>query len=169
MPGQMLTLIHARIAVPHFQIQDDVAAVTLNNPPISSLNHALRSHILSALDTAEADQDVRAIILTGGQHAFCADADVEEMGQPPQLAEPVLPTLLARVEACFKPVVMALSGVPFGGGLELAMSCHAHVAFDNAMVGLPEITLGLIPGAGGTQRLSRPVGAAAALALMQSG
>ncbi len=169
MPGQVLTLIHASIAMPRFQVQDGVAVVTLNNPPVNSLNHALRSHILSALDAAEADQDVRAIVLTGGQRAFCAGADVGEMGQPQQLAEPVLPTLLARVEACSKPVVAALSGVALGGGLELAMSCHARVALDNAMVGLPEITLGLIPGAGGTQRLPRLVGVAAALALMQSG
>ncbi len=145
------------------------ALITLDHSPVNSLGHALRQRIVAALDAADADAAVRAIVLSGKNKAFCAGADVSEFGTALQLAEPILRTLLARVEDCSKPVVAALSGVALGGGLELALACHGRVALDTAQLGLPEILLGLIPGSGGTQRLPRLTGMETALALIQSG
>jgi len=152
-----------------YALQDGVAVITLDNPPVNSLSHALRSRIVAAVDAAEADASVRAIVLSGSDKAFSAGADVSEFGTPQQFAEPILRSVLDRLDSCAKPVVAAISGVALGGGLELAMTCHARVALDSAKVGLPEILLGLIPGASGTQRLPRLVGAAAAIDLMLSG
>ncbi len=152
-----------------FDIHNAIAVVVLNNPPVNSLNHALRSRIVEALDAAEANPEVRGIVLVGNVRAFSAGADVTEFGKPIQLSEPMLSTLLARAESCRKPVVAALSGVALGGGLELAMACHGRVALANARLGLPEINLGLIPGSGGTQRLPRLAGIEIALAMIQSG
>jgi 3-hydroxyacyl-CoA dehydrogenase len=152
-----------------YRIQDGVAVITLDHPPVNSLNHALRQRIVQALDAAEADPAACALVLTGQDKAFSAGADVSEVGTPAQLAEPILLTVLARVAACRKPVVAALSGVALGGGLELAMTCHGRVARASAQVGLPEILLGLIPGATGTQLLPRLVGVPKALDMMLSG
>lgn len=152
-----------------YALQDGIAVVTLNHPPVNSLSHVLRSFIVQALDAAEADPAVRGIVLTGNDKAFSAGADVAELGTPAQLAEPILLTVLARVAACRKPVVAALSGVALGGGLELAMTCHGRVALGSARVGLPEINLGLIPGSTGTQLLPRLVGVPKALGMMLNG
>ena len=152
-----------------YQQRGPLAVVTLDNPPVNSLGHALRQRIVAALVAAQADASVCAIVLTGNTKAFCAGADVSEFGTPKQTAEPVLATVLSQVENCTKPVVAAISGVALGGGLELALACHARVALDTAKLGLPEILLGLIPGAGGTQRLPRLVGLNTALTLIQSG
>ena len=152
-----------------FQHRGPLAIITLDKPPVNSLGHALRQRIVAALDAAQADASVCAVVLTGNDKAFCAGADVSEFGTPLQRAEPVLATVLARVEACRKPVVAAISGVALGGGLELALACHSRVALDSAKLGLPEILLGLIPGSGGTQRLPRLVGVDTALAMMLSG
>ena len=150
-------------------LQDGIAVITLDHPPLNSLGHALRSRIVAAIETAEADPAVRAIVLTGDRRAFSAGADVTEFGTPLQLTEPILRSVLARLRDCTKPVVAAIDGVALGGGLELALACHARVATGRAKVGLPEITLGLIPGSGGTQRLPRLVGLDTALDLMQTG
>ncbi len=152
-----------------FQRLDAIAVVTLDHPPVNSLSHALRRHIVDALTAAEADPAVQGIVLVGNDKAFSAGADVTEMGTPRQLAEPMLTQVLARLESCRKPVVAAIGGVALGGGLEVALSCHGRVALERARVGLPEITLGLIPGAGGTQRLPRLVGVATALDMILSG
>ncbi|MCM2297778.1 3-hydroxyacyl-CoA dehydrogenase NAD-binding domain-containing protein [Rhodoferax sp.] len=152
-----------------FQHRGPLAIITLDNPPVNSLGHALRQRIVTALAAAQADASVCAIVLTGNDKAFCAGADVSEFGTPLQRAEPVLATVLAKVEACSKPVVAAISGVALGGGLELALACHSRVALESAKLGLPEILLGLIPGSGGTQRLPRLVGVDTALAMMLSG
>lgn len=152
-----------------FQHRGPLAIITLDNPPVNSLGHALRQRIVTALAAAQADTSVCAIVLTGNDKAFCAGADVSEFGTPLQSAEPVLATVLAKVEACSKPVVAAISGVALGGGLELALACHSRVALESAKLGLPEILLGLIPGSGGTQRLPRLVGVDTALAMMLSG
>ena len=152
-----------------FEIYKSVAVVTLNAPPVNSLGAALRQQIVADMDRAEADPAVTGIVLTGNDKAFSAGADVSEFGTPLQRAEPVLAQLLARVDACSKPVVAAISGVALGGGLELAMACHARVALETAKLGLPEINLGLIPGAGGTQALPRLAGLATALSMIQSG
>ncbi|WP_298233032.1 3-hydroxyacyl-CoA dehydrogenase NAD-binding domain-containing protein [uncultured Azohydromonas sp.] len=153
----------------HYTLHDGVAVVTLDQPSVNSLSHALRSFIVQALDAAQADAAVRAIVLAGNARAFSAGADVSELGTPRQLAEPILPTVLQRLDAAGKPVVAALAGVALGGGLELALACHARVGLDSAAVGLPEINLGLIPGAGGTQRLPRLVGVPVALEMMLGG
>jgi 3-hydroxyacyl-CoA dehydrogenase len=150
-------------------IQDGIAVITLDNPPVNSLGHALRERIVQQLDVAQADPSVRAIVLAGSDKAFSAGADVTEFGTPLQFQEPILRSVLAAVEASRKPVVAALAGVALGGGLELALSCHGRVSLESARVGLPEVTLGLIPGSGGTQRLPRLIGAGAALALILSG
>ncbi len=151
------------------EIHNGVAVIALDHPPVNSLNHALRSAIVQALDAAEANPDVCGIVLVGNERAFSAGADMTEFGKPAQRAEPMLSGLLGRVENCRKPVVAALSGSTLGGGLELAMACHGRVALDSARMGLPEIKLGLIPGAGGTQRLPRLAGMEIAHAMMHSG
>ncbi|NIC42704.1 3-hydroxyacyl-CoA dehydrogenase NAD-binding domain-containing protein [Aquabacterium sp. A08] len=152
-----------------YALHGGVAVVALNHPPVNSLSHALRRFIVQALDAAEADPAVRGVVLAGSDKAFSAGADVAELGTPAQLAEPILLTVLARVAACRKPVVAALTGVALGGGLELAMTCHGRVALASARVGLPEINLGLIPGSTGTQLLPRLVGVPQALAMMLTG
>lgn len=152
-----------------FEHRGPLAIITLDNPPVNSLGHALRKHIVTALEAAQADPSVCGIVLTGNAKAFCAGADVSEFGTPKQTAEPVLATVLSSVEACRKPVVAAISGVALGGGLELALACHSRVATENAKLGLPEILLGLIPGSGGTQRLPRLVGVDTAVAMTLSG
>lgn len=150
-------------------IRNGIAVITLDNPPVNSLGHALRERIVQQLDAAQADSAVRGIVLTGSDKAFSAGADVTEFGTPRQLQEPILRSVIARIEDSSKPVVAAISGVALGGGLELALACHGRVAHEKARIGLPEITLGLIPGSGATQRLPRLVGIAAAHALMSSG
>ena len=152
-----------------YQSRDDIAVITLDHPPVNSLSHALRSQIVAAVAVAEADAAVRGIVLVGNDKAFSAGADVTEMGTPRQLAEPILPQVLARLESCTKPVVAAISGVALGGGCEVGLSCHARVALEGARIGLPEISLGLIPGSGGTQRLPRLVGVATGLEMVLSG
>lgn len=146
-----------------------VAFIHLKRAPVNSLGHPLRAGIAAALDRAAADASVRAIVLAGSAKAFSAGADVSEFGTPAHLAEPILSTVLARIEASAKPVVAALDGLALGGGFELALACHARVARASARVGLPEITLGLIPGAGGTQRLPRLAGVDTALDMVLSG
>jgi len=150
-------------------IRNGIAVITLDKPPVNSLGHALRERIVQHLDAAEADSTVRGIVLAGSEKAFSAGADVTEFGTPRQLQEPILRTVIARLEASSKPVVAAISGVALGGGLELALGCHGRIAQEKARIGLPEITLGLIPGSGATQRLPRLVGIAVAHGLMFSG
>jgi 3-hydroxyacyl-CoA dehydrogenase len=146
-----------------------IAVIALDNPPVNSLGHALRERIVQRLQAALADPAVRGIVIAGSEKAFSAGADVTEFGTPRQFQEPILRTVIAAVEASGKPVVAAITGVALGGGLELALGCHGRVAQESARVGLPEITLGLIPGAGGTQRLPRLVGIVTAHAIMSSG
>jgi 3-hydroxyacyl-CoA dehydrogenase len=146
-----------------------VARVELNAPPVNSLGIALRKYIVDSIRAAEADSQVAAIVLVGTDKAFSAGADVTEFGTPMQFREPMLRSVIATIEACRKPVVAALSGVALGGGLELALGCHARVALASARLGTPEILLGLIPGSGATQKLPRLMGADRALAMMSSG
>ena len=150
-------------------IQDGIAVITLDNPPVNSLGHALRERIVQQLAAAQSHPSVRGVVLAGSDKAFSAGADVTEFGTPRQFQEPILRSVLAAVEESGKPVVAALAGVALGGGLELALACHGRVALASARVGLPEITLGLIPGSGGTQRLPRLIDPEAALALILSG
>jgi 3-hydroxyacyl-CoA dehydrogenase len=152
-----------------YQIHNAVALIRLDSPPVNSLGHALRKMIHTAVVAAQADVAVRALVLIGSDKAFSAGADLSEFGKPAQTAFPLITDVFARIDACTKPVVAAISGVALGGGLELALACHARVALASAKLGLPEVTLGLIPGAGGTQRLPRLIGVPAAHSLIQSG
>jgi 3-hydroxyacyl-CoA dehydrogenase len=150
-------------------IEDGVAVLAMDNPPVNGLSHALRSALWAAVERLEADASVRALVITGSEKAFSGGADITEFGKPAALAEPHLPMLTQRIEACTKPVVAAVGKLALGGGLELALSCHYRVVADDAQIGLPEVNIGLLPGAGGTQRLPRAVGLATALAMISSG
>ncbi len=150
-----------------FTTTDGVAVVTLDSPPVNALSKALRSHLATALRAADADPAVRAIVLIGAGRGFSGGADITEFNAPP--AAPTLHDVLDVIDASGKPVVAALHGVALGGGLELALTCTYRVAAPCAKLGLPEVKLGLLPGAGGTQRLPRVVGVEAALDMIVSG
>src|SRR5271156_1882231 len=146
-----------------------VAVIRLDNPPVNALSASVRKGIAEGLDRAADTDSVAAVILTGAGPNFCGGADVTEFNTPLMLAAPDLHDLFDLIEAFPKPVIAALNGVALGGGLELAMSCHYRVALASAMLGLPEVKLGLLPGIGGTQRLPRLVGAERALNMMLGG
>ncbi|HVF64484.1 MAG TPA: 3-hydroxyacyl-CoA dehydrogenase NAD-binding domain-containing protein [Casimicrobiaceae bacterium] len=152
-----------------YEIRGGVALVRLDNPPVNGLAHALRQATLVAIDDANDDDRVDAIVLTGVGKLFSAGADVREFGTPKAMAEPTLRTLIAAIESSAKPVVAAINGTAMGGGLELAMGCHYRVADASASLALPEVKLGIVPGAGGTQRLPRAIGVENALNMIVSG
>ncbi|MFC5584280.1 3-hydroxyacyl-CoA dehydrogenase NAD-binding domain-containing protein [Nitratireductor kimnyeongensis] len=143
------------------------AVLTLDNPPVNALGHALRAPLFDALAEVNADDTVQAIVIACAGRTFIAGADISEFGKPPQ--EPSLPDLIEKLESVDKPTVAAIHGTALGGGLELALGCHYRIADRSAMIGLPEVNLGLIPGAGGTVRLPRLVGPEAALKMIVSG
>jgi 3-hydroxyacyl-CoA dehydrogenase len=134
----------------------DVATILIDFPPVNAASHAVRAGIVARLAEADADPAIRAIVLRCAGRTFVAGADITEFGRPP--ADPWLPAVCDALEASAKPVVAAIHGMALGGGLELALACHGRVALTSAKVGLPEVKLGLLPGAGGTQRLPRIVG-----------
>ncbi len=150
-------------------VHGPVAVITMDKPPVNSLGAALRAGIADALDQANANVAVRAIVLTGTARSFSAGADVTEFGTPNAAREPNLRVVIAMLEDSPKPVIGAIAGQCLGGGLELAMGCHFRVASADANLGLPEVKLGLLPGAGGTQRLPRLVGLETALNMVVSG
>lgn len=150
-----------------YRVDRGVAVITVRNPPVNALSHGVRAGLVAAVERAEADAQVCAIVIKADGRTFPAGADIREFGKPPQA--PLLPEVCNRIEAASKPVVAALHGTALGGGFELALAAHYRVAHSTAKVGLPEVTLGLVPGAGGTQRAPRICGAAAALDLMLSG
>ncbi len=152
-----------------YETRGDVALITIDNPPVNGMSHAVRMAMLDGLDRALADAGVKAIVLTGAGKAFSGGADIKEFNTPAMLAEPTLRTLIAAFEASPKPVVAALHTVAMGGGLELPLGCHFRVAAPGTQVALPEVKLGLLPGAGGTQRLPRAVGLEVALNMIVSG
>ncbi len=143
-----------------------IAVITIDNPPVNALSREVRAGLVAALDEA-ADGAIRAIVLAGGGPTFCAGADIREFDLPPQ--PPHLADVIQRFADAAKPVVVALHGNVLGGGCELAAGCHYRVAARGARIGLPEVNLGLLPGAGGTQRLPRLVGFDAALSMMLDG
>ncbi len=149
------------------QRHGDVAVIAMDNPPVNALGIALRSGLMDALSELRGEAGLRAIVLAGTARAFSGGADITEFGKPMQ--EPNLRVVIAAVEDMPIPVVAAIQGVALGGGLELALGCHARVAWASARLGLPEVKLGLLPGAGGTQRLPRVVGVEKALAMIVSG
>jgi 3-hydroxyacyl-CoA dehydrogenase len=152
-----------------FEAKDGVAVLTLDNPPVNSLGHELRAGIVSALARANADPGIRAIVLIGSGAGFSGGADIREFGTPKALAHPNLRSVIREIEDSDKPVIAAIGGVCMGGGLELALGCHYRVGVPGARIALPEVKLGLLPGAGGTQRLPRLLGVEAALNMIVSG
>ncbi len=153
----------------HFEQHDSVAVITLDNPPVNGLGIDLRLGLMDALLRAEQDDAIRAVVITGAGRMFCGGADIREFDSPLATQEPTLHTLIARVEGFLKPVLMALNGTTLGGGLELSLGAHYRVALASAQIGLPEVKLGLLPGAGGTQRLPRAAGLETALNMIVSG
>jgi 3-hydroxyacyl-CoA dehydrogenase len=152
-----------------YEVHGSVAVITLDNPPVNGLGHATRMAITAGLQQANADSAVKSIVLTGAGKAFSGGADIKEFGSPKALAEPNLLSVILAVENSSKPVVAAVHSVCMGGGLELALGCHYRIAAPGTNVALPEVKLGLIPGAGGTQRLPRALGVEPALNMIVSG
>jgi 3-hydroxyacyl-CoA dehydrogenase len=152
-----------------YQVQNNVAVITLNNPPVNGLGLATRTAAVEALQRAENDPAVKAIVITGAGKAFSGGADIREFNSPKALTEPSLHTLIRTAEGSGKPVVAAIHSVCMGGGLELALGCNYRVALPGAQIALPEVKLGLLPGAGGTQRLPRVLGLEASLDMIVSG
>ncbi len=146
--------------------EGDIAILLINNPPVNALSHAVRMGLKMGLDFAT-DAGAKAIVIAGQGGTFIAGADIKEFGQPPK--EPGLGEVIDLIEACSLPVVAAIEGFTLGGGLEVALGCHYRIASDKARMGLPEVTLGILPGAGGTQRLPRLVDASEALTMITSG
>ncbi|MDB5627754.1 MAG: short chain enoyl-CoA hydratase / 3-hydroxyacyl-CoA dehydrogenase [Tardiphaga sp.] len=146
---------------------DNVAVVTIDSPPVNALSAAVRRGIFENIKTAAADPKIEAIVLTCGGRTFIAGADITEFGKPPQ--EPGLNEVISTIENCGKPVIAAIHGTALGGGLEVALGCHFRVAVKEARLGLPEVKLGLLPGAGGTQRLPRAVGPELAVKMIVGG
>ncbi|MFL6758883.1 3-hydroxyacyl-CoA dehydrogenase NAD-binding domain-containing protein [Sphingomonas sp.] len=145
----------------------DVLIVLSNNPPVNALGAAVRQGLVDAIEQAEADDSVKAVVIACEGQTFFAGADITEFGKPPVM--PWLPQVVDRIEACAKPVVAAIHGTALGGGLEVALACHYRVAVPSAKLGTPEVKLGLLPGAGGTQRLPRVAGVKKALEMCATG
>ncbi|MBB5456786.1 3-hydroxyacyl-CoA dehydrogenase NAD-binding domain-containing protein [Paraburkholderia sp. Cpub6] len=149
------------------ELHGKVLLVTIDHAPVNALSADVRRGLLAAIETADAARAVEAVLIVGAGRNFIAGADIREFGKPP--VPPSLRDVCNRIEACTKPVIAALQGAALGGGLEVALAAHYRIAVDGAKLGLPEVQLGLLPGAGGTQRTPRLIGAPAALDLMLSG
>ncbi|MFO0203599.1 MAG: enoyl-CoA hydratase-related protein, partial [Alphaproteobacteria bacterium] len=145
----------------------DILVVSANNPPVNALGHAVRAGLEGAVKAAATDASVSAIVIRCEGRTFFAGADITEFGKPPQA--PGLPDVCDLIEQSSKPVVAAIHGTALGGGLEVALGCHYRIAVPSAKLGLPEVKLGLLPGAGGTQRLPRVAGVADALPMIVFG
>jgi len=153
----------------NYSVHGDVAVIALHNPPVNGLSLAVRQGVVSGIEQAVADAAVRAIVLTGEGRAFSGGADIREFGSSKAFQEPILLSVIALLENCTKPIVAAIHSVAMGGGLELALGCHYRIAAPGAQIAMPEVKIGLIPGAGGTQRLPRLLGVEPALNLIVSG
>jgi len=152
-----------------YSVRDGIAVITLNNPPVNSMSAATRVALGAALQKAEVDASVRAVVLIGSEKAFCGGAEIREFNTDKTRVSPVLPEINDMQDAMKKPLVAAIGGFALGGGLELALGCHYRVAMPKAQLGLPEVKLGLLPGSGGTQRLPRVVPMAEAVKMMTTG
>ena len=153
----------------NYETRDGIAVLGLQNPPVNGLGLDTRRGLVESLGKAVADPSVNAIVVTGGARAFSGGADIREFNKPEASMEPTLPTVIAAFERSTKPVVAAIEGLALGGGLELALGMHYRVADQRAQIGLPEVKLGLLPGAGGTQRFPRAVGLETAVNMIVSG
>jgi 3-hydroxyacyl-CoA dehydrogenase len=156
-------------AVTELTVRGRVAVIRVDHPPVNGLSHAVRAGIVGRLREALADPAVDAVVLTGRPGFFSAGADIAEFGSPAATAAPTLTAVIEDVESAAKPVVAAIDGACLGGGLELALACHYRVATPASRLGLPEVNLGLVPGAGGTQRLPRALGIRTAAEMITSG
>ncbi|WP_435608922.1 3-hydroxyacyl-CoA dehydrogenase NAD-binding domain-containing protein [Pseudomonas knackmussii] len=156
-------------ALINYRVEDGIALLGLARPPVNALGQPLRAAILEACERAAGDPAVQAIVLHGNAGLFSAGADITEFGSPLSFAAPSLPDLLTRITRLDKPVIAAIANLALGGGLELALACGYRIGESSVRLGLPEISLGLLPGAGGTQRLPRLIGAEPALEMMISG
>jgi len=152
-----------------YKVHGDVAVISLNNPPVNGLGLATRQAITEGVEKAVQDASIKSIVITGHGKAFSGGADIREFGSPKATQEPNLLSVIAQIENCAKPVVAAVHTVAMGGGLELALGCHYRIAAPGASIALPEVKIGLIPGAGGTQRLPRVLGVEPALNMIVSG
>ncbi|UTY59387.1 3-hydroxyacyl-CoA dehydrogenase NAD-binding domain-containing protein [Massilia sp. erpn] len=152
-----------------YAVHGSVAVITLNNPPVNGMGLATRTAAVAGLRQAQEDPAVKAIVITGAGKAFSGGADIKEFNSPKALTEPTLHTLIRTAEDSIKPVVAAIHSVCMGGGLELSLGCNYRVALPGAQIALPEVKLGLLPGAGGTQRLPRVLGLEPALNMIVSG
>ena len=150
-----------------FSREGNVGVITVNNPPVNALSQAVRAGIKAGIEKGNADKDIAAMLILCEGRTFIAGADIREFGKPP--TEPHLPDVCQFIEDSPKPVIAAIHGTALGGGLEISLSCHFRIAVATAKVGLPEVKLGLLPGAGGTQRLPRVAGARVALEMITSG
>ena len=153
----------------HYQVHGDIAVITLDNPPVNGLGLSTRQGIAQGMEQALADAAVTAVVITGAGKAFSGGADIREFGSSKAMQEPNLGSVIQLIEQSTKPVVAAIHTVVMGGGLELALGCHYRVAAPGTSVALPEVKLGLLPGAGGTQRLPRALGVEPALNMIVSG
>jgi 3-hydroxyacyl-CoA dehydrogenase len=153
----------------YFERRGEVAVLQVDNPPVNGLNLAMRRGIASGLQRARNDPKVKVVVITGTDKVFSGGADIREFNTPAAVTEPNLLQVIDAVETSSKPVIAAINGVCMGGGLELSLACHYRLATPNATMGLPEVKIGLLPGAGGTQRLPRAVGAELALQMIVSG
>lgn len=149
------------------ELRGKVLLVTIDHAPVNALSADVRRGLVAAIEAADSDPSVQAVLIVGAGRNFIAGADIREFGKPP--VPPSLPDVCNRIEACTKPVVAAIHGAALGGGLEVALAAHYRLAVDGSKLGLPEVQLGLLPGAGGTQRTPRLIGAQPALDLMLSG
>ena len=150
-----------------YERDGDIGVITVDNPPVNALGHAVRQGIVDALDKGLADDGAKALMIIGGGRTFPAGADIREFGKPPQ--EPSLPDVVQTLENSDKLLIAAVHGTALGGGMEITLGCDYRVALDSAKMGLPEVNLGLLPGAGGTQRLPRLIGAKAAMQAIVEG
>jgi 3-hydroxyacyl-CoA dehydrogenase len=152
-----------------YELHGRVAVIALDNPPVNGLGYDVRRGLVEGVKKAEADSNVQAIVIIGNDKMFSGGADIKEFGTPKMLAEPNLLTVINYIDTATKPVIAAIAGTCMGGGLELALGCHYRIAKPDAQIALPEVKLGLLPGAGGTQRLPRAIGLEPALNLIVSG
>ena len=152
-----------------FERHDDVALLRLSNPPVNGLSFAMRAALGERVAEALADEAVKAIVIAGADRMFCGGADIREFSAPPPPGAAHLPAILDEIEASPKPVVAAIHGVAAGGGMEVALACHVRLAAPGTRLGLPEVTLGILPGAGGTQRMPRLIGVEKALDVIVGG
>ena len=149
------------------EVTDDIALVIISNPPVNAINQKVRSGLMTAFQTVDQDNNIRAVVLKCAGRTFMAGADIKEFDEP--IAEPGYHEVFRVIESCSKPVIAAMHGTALGAGLEAALACHYRCAVENARMGLPEVSLGIIPGAGGSQRLPRLIGAKAALEFILGG